>query len=296
MSGTSRHNTIFSNNVPDVASVPALDARLLQIHPVDLQHGLTKLTNDKFIVGREPSCDLMIAEGAVSRQHARFEKLDHGFQVTDLNSTNGTWVNGESVSQTMLQSGDRIRIGGRIFKFMATDQIEADYHEAVYMMITRDSLTGAWNKRYFIDMLDRELKRQTRKKLPLSLVMIDADHFKSINDQHGHLVGDEVLAELSRRIRQSIREEDIFARFGGEEFAIILAETDLKGAVIVAERCRSLISSTPFETASGPLEVSISCGIAVSNEQQTLTQTQLIKEADENLYKAKADGRDRIVG
>ena len=168
MHDTARNQTLHASSKP-VHAEPNLTGRILQIHPVDLETGLITFGEEPFIVGRDSNCDLTISEQAVSRQHVKFERTADGFMVTDLGSTNGTWVNGKNIETAILRSGNRIRIGGRIFKFIATDQLEAHYHQAVYSMITQDSLTNAWNKRYLLETLNRELKRRQRTGRALTL-------------------------------------------------------------------------------------------------------------------------------
>ena len=296
MSKITRHQTLQmeSNSSSDLYSESNFTGRILQIHPVDLDSGLITLGEKPFVIGREPGSDLMIGERAISRQHAKFEKSKEGFTVTDLGSTNGTWVNGEEIEVAQLRSGDRIRIGGRIFKFIATDQVEAQYHEAVYSMMTKDSLTQAWNKRYLLDVLGRELKRRERTGHPLSLLILDLDYFKKVNDTYGHLVGDELLRQSASRVRDVVREEDVFARFGGEEFCIVLSETSLEAARLCAQRCLSAIADTPFETAAGEIKCTVSIGIAEANKE--MTSQELIQLADENLYQAKEQGRNQFQG
>jgi two-component system chemotaxis family response regulator WspR len=144
-------------------------------------------------------------------------------------------------------------------------------------------------------MLDRELKRRQRSRNPLSLIMIDLDRFKKINDTHGHAVGDEVLVEFSNRIRTLIRAEDIFARYGGEEFVIILSDTASDEALLVAERWRHATEQTPFSTSAGPVTCTISLGLAVASEERPfVSSAELVKLADEMLYQSKENGRNRI--
>jgi predicted component of type VI protein secretion system len=171
MTDNVRHETICST--PKVSPAPPAsdyEGRLLQIHPVDLGSNLITIGEKPFVVGREDTCDLTVPEKAVSRRHTEIVKTPAGYVLNDLGSTNGTWVNESKTDTCLLKSGDRIRIGGRIFKFISTDQVEAQYLEAVYSMMTKDSLTGAWNKRYFKDMLSREMKRRARTRRPLSLL------------------------------------------------------------------------------------------------------------------------------
>ena len=161
----------------------------------------------------------------------------------------------------------------------------------------RDGLTGLYNHRYFQEILEREIKRARRYKKPLSLLMIDIDHFKKINDTYGHLHGDEVLKRLAQIFSESIRACDYAARYGGEEFSIILPETLLNGALNVAERLRQRVKNTPIVLADQEIRVTISIGLAAyENTQREITRSQLIALADKALYQSKMAGRDRVTG
>lgn len=267
----------------------------LQIHPLSITNHLIELSDSQIVVGREPSCGICIPDASVSRRHALIEKIDGGFSVTDLGSTNGTSVNEQPVNTSLLQAGDRVQFGSYIFKFLASNHIELQYHEAVYSMMTRDGLTGALNKRSFIDILGRDFQRSVHRNSPLSLILFDIDFFKKVNDTHGHLAGDEVLREVGRRISSVTACHDVFARYGGEEFAILMSETSVDHAVEIAQRCRLEIADRPFQTSVGPLAVTISAGVA---EVQLLTNIessdQLIQAADLKLYEAKHGGRNRV--
>ncbi len=268
---------------------------LLQIYPLSITNHLIELSDLRVVVGREPSCGISISDASVSRRHALIEKHDSGFMVTDLGSTNGTSVNERPISTSLLAAGDRIQFGNYIFKFLSSNHIELQYHEAVYSMMTRDGLTGALNKRSFIDILSRDFQRAVHRKSPLSLILLDIDFFKSVNDTHGHLAGDEVLREVGRRISSVTACHDVFARYGGEEFAILMSETAIDNAYEIAQRCRLAIAERPFETSVGPLPVTISAGIS---EVQLLasieSSDQLIQAADLKLYEAKHGGRNRV--
>lgn len=294
MSETARHQTIQTPPQNKRPGTGMEKGQLLQIHPVDLERGLITLDEKPLVVGREAGADLIVAEKAISRRHARFERTAAGFKITDLGSTNGTWVNEKRITMQLLMSGDRIRIGGRIFKFMSTDAVEAQYHEVVYSMMTKDSLTGAWNKRYLMDILTRELRRRQRTQRPLSMIMIDIDYFKQINDGHGHLVGDNILREVATRIGTAIRDEDIFARFGGEEFCVLLSDTTKEEALAVAERCRLAVFNKPFEIDSGVIDCTISSGIGFLTGDTKMTTEELLQEADDKLYLAKSLGRNQV--
>jgi len=163
-----------------------------------------------------------------------------------------------------------------------------------------DALTGAYNRRYLMEQLPRELERCRRYAYPLSVIMSDVDHFKEINDAHGHAAGDEVLQQFAARAQKSIRNNsDWVSRHGGEEFLIVLPETAHEGAMNVAEKIRSLISSTPFATRAGDAVVTASFGVAStgpSGPDIALKVDALIRIADECLYRSKLGGRDRTSG
>lgn len=281
--------------VPESNSVPLIP-KLLRIEPVEAGAGLHSVTSEIFTFGRDESCDILVADDSASRRHAKIVRKDSKWLIVDLGSTNGTWVNEESVQIQELASGDRIRIGRWTFKFFVEDNIEAHYHESVYQMMTQDELTGAWNKRYLLDLLDRELMRQQRSKEPLGLMMIDFDDFKQINDQFGHLVGDEVLAEFGRRVRVAIRTSDVFSRFGGDEFAIVVIDADREETEIAADRLLDSILDEPFPTAYGPLVCSVSIGFAVSIAKERVSRDALIAVADKKMYEAKKADGGRVVG
>jgi len=163
-----------------------------------------------------------------------------------------------------------------------------------------DALTGAYNRRYLMEQLPRECERCRRYGYPLSVLMCDLDHFKQVNDQRGHAAGDDVLQQFACRAQKFIRSNsDWIARYGGEEFLIVLPETSHDEGVIVAEKIRSLVASSPFSTRAGDAAVTVSFGIASTGPtgpDLTLTVDTLIRTADESLYRSKLAGRNRSTG
>jgi diguanylate cyclase (GGDEF)-like protein len=272
-------------------------ACLVMIYPPGPGMGKrTPLEAAQLVVGRGADSDLQLDRDSVSRKHARFMRHDGEWCVEDLGSTNGTFVGEEAVTsgRRSLKDGDLVKVGNFIFKFLTGGNVETAYHEEIYRMTIYDALTEAANKRYFVEFLDRELARCTRHKRPLSLVMFDIDHFKQINDQRGHLTGDHVLRELSKRIRGRIRRDELFARYGGEEFAVVLPEADRTSAMAFAEQVRQLVAREDFEFEGERFGVRVSLGVATTD---VITDPQaFIKIADDNLYKAKRQGRDRVIG
>lgn len=268
---------------------------LVQIHPLDIDRGPIELSNDRMTIGRSSHCDIRVCDDSVSRQHAEIRVIDQDCLILDLESTNGITVNGSRVQTHPLKSGDTIQIGGYVFRFLADDDLESQYHETVYSMMTRDGLTDTYNRRYLTEMLEREVVRCKRHARPLALTLIDVDYFKSVNDTYGHSVGDQVLRKLSARLQTNLRQDDLLARFGGEEFAIVQVEADMEHAATIAERCRVAIESEPFETTVGPVQVTISLGIAAPDHTALGSCEELLTAADERLYEAKNGGRNRTV-
>ena len=272
------------------------EACLVLIYPPGPDMGKRfALTRNEVVLGRGSDCDIQVDRDSVSRRHARVFRATDQWMVEDLQSTNGSYVNDVPVQNSLLRDADFLKIGAAIFKFLSGQGVEASYHEEIYRMTIVDGLTGAHNKRYFLEFLEREIARCARYRRPLSLLMLDIDHFKAINDQHGHLTGDFVLRELSRRLLGRVRREELLARYGGEEFAAVLPETDLSGARIFAEQVRRLVADTAFEYEGDRFNVSISVGLATV-EGEDVDPMAFIKRADDNLYRAKRDGRNRVIG
>ena len=273
------------------------DACLVHIYPTGPAMGTRyPLGTLELLLGRGDDCDIRIPDHSVSRKHVRIEPTAEGFFVTDLQSTNGTFVNDQQLgSSRLLQDGDYLRVGNCIYRYLAGGNIEAEYHEEIYRLTILDGLTQIHNRRYMIEFLEREAVRSQRHDQPLSVLILDIDRFKLLNDTYGHLCGDFVLRELAHRVREIVRKEDLFARYGGEEFALLLVETPLDEAAAVAERVRDLIARTPFRFESNALSLTVSIGVATTSGEPGLSPADLLKAADANLYAAKRGGRNRVV-
>jgi two-component system, cell cycle response regulator len=169
-------------------------------------------------------------------------------------------------------------------------------HQEAQRMAIMDGLTGIWNHRWFQIQFAQELDRAERFGRPFSLVVMDIDDFKAFNDTYGHQLGDFVLVELARRVRSVIRDVDMFARYGGEEFELLLSETDLAGGLKTAEKLRSVVADSPFESdlSPVPLKVTVSVGVASYPEAGT-DRPSIFKAADLAMYAAKAAGKNRVV-
>jgi diguanylate cyclase (GGDEF)-like protein len=258
-----------------------------------------RLRRTGMVIGRSPGADIRIPDDLVSREHARVEfgwnsgGQRPSFVIQDLKSTNRTFVNSNPVERAELQDGDRIQIGETVLKFVLLDEVEAKYHEEVRNRISYDQLTGLLTRESLFLALDMEMKRCLRYRLPLSVLMMDLDRFKSVNDTHGHLVGSQVLSGVGRVIRESIRTVDVSARYGGEEFLSYVAETTTAAALEVAERIRRAVESHVFSVDGRTVRLTISIGIAGCPEHGKNVKT-LVGRADRALYQAKGGGRNRV--
>jgi diguanylate cyclase (GGDEF)-like protein len=246
-------------------------------------------------IGRSTSCDVSLPEAlSVSRRHARLRFKGPNVTLEDLGSTNGTYVNDEQITRvTTLRSGDRFQVGTVHFKFLQEFDVEHAYYETLYQLAVRDGLTEIFNKRKFGEELEREFQRSIRYARPLSLILFDLDHFKAVNDTHGHLCGDHVLQEAARLVARYLRPEQTLARVGGEEFAVLSPEMDAAGALQMAEKIRRQIEVTRFVFAGVPLSVTCSFGVAERRPSMKASQ-ELFEAADRALYRAKGEGRNCV--
>jgi two-component system, cell cycle response regulator len=276
-------------------SITNRNACLVHIYPTGPGMGTRyTLADSPVVIGRGGDCDIRINDHSVSRRHARIQPGAEGYYAVDLQSTNGTFVNDQPASMYKLKDGDYLRAGNCIYRFLTGGNVETEYHEEIYRLTIIDALTDVHNKRYLMEFLDRELARSGRYERPLSLVMIDIDRFRTINESHGHLGGDFTLRELAARIKGNIRKEELFARYGGEEFAVVLPETNREGAMALSERIRAVIDEQPFRYEDKTYSVTISLGVAITSGDASMTPMKLLQAADDKLYQAKNEGRNRV--
>jgi len=258
---------------------------------------LVSLEHEETLVGRSSDCTLWIEDGAISRRHFMVSLRGKEAFISDLGSTNGTLVNGERIlKQKKLEDGDKIQISREtILEFTYLDKTRQISEKKRYEMGTTDPVTGTFNKRYFLDRLHEEFSFAKRSKRELSLMIFDIDFFKKLNDNHGHLAGDFVLQKLGQLIAKTIRAHDIFCRYGGEEFVILMRDTSAQNAVNLADRLRKIVADQQFMYENKLLPVTISCGVSIVAEHLN-TENDFVAEADGYLYKAKESGRNRVCG
>lgn len=284
-----------------------------------------------YLIGRASACDVVIDDIYVSRKHASLELSDGVVTLTDLGSTNGTWYEGRRIDRAVLRSNSSFRIADNNLSIRTSsendgrkrtdagdtmlfekqlaalleisddpelsrgiDVLRRLYNkkkEKLSELASRDGLTGLYNRRHFDGKIAEEVSRAARYGRELSLLMVDIDHFKAVNDRYGHQKGDEVLAAVAETLRASLRGTDIVCRYGGEEIAVLLPETSADNAARIAELCRAKIEAATMNS----LGVGVTVSIGVSSYAAGDTAELLVKAADGALYKAKEGGRNRVV-
>ena len=255
-----------------------------------------KISGSPLVIGRATTADLCINEPSVSRMHARIERQvvegETGYALSDLDSSNGTFVNEKPARETPLRNGDRIRLGEVVLKFVQEDELDARFHQQVHRLIHYDQLTGLLTMETFRRRLEARI-RQTEPERPFTLAMTDLDGLKTVNDTHGHLAGRMVVREMGVIIRQVLRRDDLAALYGGDETVLLIESATLEKACEFAEQLRAAIAAREFEHAGHTFHVTISQGLAEWPRHGAMTE-ELIAAADRALYAAKEAGRNRV--
>jgi two-component system, cell cycle response regulator len=251
-------------------------------------------------IGRGTEADVWVEDAGVSREHALVTcRSDGAYWVEDLESTNGTFVAGERVKMRELKSGDRLQLGpSLVLRFAVTDDAEEELQRRLYESSTKDALTRAFNRKYFTERLVAEVAHSRRHRVKLSVLMLDVDEFKKVNDTYGHLVGDMVLRMVAAAIARLIRVEDLLARYGGEEFVILARSTGRSDAAILGERVREAVAAVEVPIGDGdpPLSVTISIGVStLADAGPEAGPDELLGLADKRMYMAKEQGRNRVI-
>ena len=253
------------------------------------------LDSSSVIIGRSPQANIVITDSTISREHARCVQVGTRIEIEDINSSNGSFVNDSKIQgRVPLRDGDIVRLGSVLFKFFAHDNVENIFHDKIYRMATIDGGTQIFNRKYLMETLDSEFKISKTYGRPLTLIYYDLDFFKKVNDQHGHSAGDHILKESSQMVKTCIRKDDIFGRVGGEEFAIILPNTNARTAYELAERIRKLISEHIFKHGSNKIKQTVSLGVS-ENRGQFNDFKSLLDDADKKLYHSKSTGRNIVT-
>jgi two-component system cell cycle response regulator len=254
-----------------------------------------RLDGDRAVLGRGDKVHLRLIDDGISREHAQILRQEGQLVLEDLGSTNGTYCNGERVQRHVLAEGDKILLGSTtILKFSYQDRLDEMFQRQMSESALRDGLTRAFNKRYFSERIDSEFQYANRHRTPLSLVFIDIDHFKKINDLHGHPAGDHVLTQLATLLMSMLGEDEVLARYGGEEFAIVARGSECEAAAALSERMRAAVAAHPFTHAGAAIPVTVSIGVASAPAPGLSSAAELVARADETMYAAKRAGRNRV--
>jgi diguanylate cyclase (GGDEF)-like protein len=249
------------------------------------------------VLGRHPSCSFVIEDASVSRHHARISRAGDSYEIEDLGSRNGTFVQNQRVERATLKEGDVVRVGSRAsFRLTVADAAHEALLRRLYESGTRDPLTGAYNRRHLTERLSHELAYATRHGTDVSVILLDVDHFKRVNDELGHPFGDAALMHLVHVALRTLRAEDLLARYGGEEFVVVLRGSGTEAAVIAAERIRQSLAKSPVLADGLSRSLTVSAGCAALSECPGRNASELFAKADERLYTAKHGGRNRVVG
>jgi diguanylate cyclase (GGDEF)-like protein len=252
------------------------------------------------VIGRRADAEVFIHDDGVSRRHASIVAEQDDALLKDLGSQNGTYVEGRRISEVRLRDGQRFQLGAHTtLKFVYSDDLEAEYQRRLAQGALMEPLTGLHNRRYFMERLASELAAAQRHGRALSLLLVDVDHFKRVNDSRGHAAGDEALRMLARVLQGAVRKEDVVARFGGEEFVVLARETSLSGAHALAERVRRAVERSRCSFERQEIAITVSIGVTVSQGltafERGRTEQQLLEAADRALYRAKRLGRNTVV-
>jgi diguanylate cyclase (GGDEF)-like protein len=299
----------WAEEVTSIGRVPSpVEGQKIEVRPRDLAT-LTVVTgprigeiftmvSEETVIGRAAGCGIQIDDPGISRRHAKIIRQSLATCVVqDLESRNGTFVNGDRVSSARLAEGDRLGIGDTIvLRFALTDEAEERHLRGLYESTVLDSLTGVFNRKHFNERLKAEIAYAKRHGTALSLLMIDFDHFKKVNDTLGHLAGDHVLRTVAAVVKRTLRVEDVFSRYGGEEFTIIARGADVEHSQPLAERVRTTVQTATIEYEGTPIPVTISIGIAsLACCTREGSVDEMVSIADKRLYLAKEAGRNRCV-
>jgi diguanylate cyclase (GGDEF)-like protein len=286
--------------VPRFPSASARHAYLLVLAGPQFGEIFPLPSDREILLGRRDDADVAIRDDGVSRRHATIRVEGEGALVTDLESANGTYVDGRRVPEARVRDGARIQVGGQTtLKFIWADELDARYQMKLAEGALQDPLTGLYNRRHLDERLAAELAAAQRHGRPVSLLMVDVDHFKAVNDVHGHLAGDEALKMVAFVLRGAVRKEDVLARYGGEEFVVVARETALDGARALGERIRRAVERSHCAWQGRELGVTVSIGVTVSVGLTEFipgrSEREVLEAADRALYLAKEQGRNRVV-
>lgn len=271
-----------------------LRPHLIVLYP-QTQFKQIPLEKGTITLGRGQDADVKLDDELVSRKHCTITFDGKNVTVMDLNSTNGTFVDGNPITSTVLDSDNRLQLGKMVLKVEFKDKSEEAFDRALYEAATMDPLTKISNRRNFFDRSLGELALARRNNYFVHTIMVDADHFKRVNDTWGHQCGDMVLKEVARILNEEKRESDLLARYGGEEFLLMQVGIGPEDAKKSAERLRMAVERHRFSWKDTIIPVTISLGLCSKQGNEIPKIEDMIAECDRLLYIAKENGRNQVA-
>ncbi len=293
-----------------VSPVQAEDEEETQVHPpppmfLIVVHGGTtgamlRIEGRETTLGRSLENGHQFPDPTVSRRHAVIVHDDEGLAwLTDLGSSNGTFIDGKRLAPAVavrIEDGARLQLGvSTVLKYVSLNAREESFQREMFERSVRDNLTGLYNRGYFMEQIAASCERNRLRNLGTALLMVDVDHFKRVNDAHGHDAGDAVLREVARTLREATRSEDLVARYGGEEFVLAIPIASVDQGWERADQVRRQLAGRSIRAGRKELRVTASIGVSCGTATRPRTVKALIATADVALYEAKRTGRDRVV-
>lgn len=285
---------------PDSRTGGIVSVTVIEGEEVDFARTVSFRKTGRVRIGRSSENDVVLHDQKVSNIHAELMITETGpdtkeMELRDLDSTNGSYHNDRKITRTLLEHGDKVRLGGTVLLLSLSDRVESAYHSRLFEMAIRDTQTGLYNRRYLLQTLKNTFTVVKRNRRDLGLIIIDIDDFKQINDNFGHVAGDEYLRIVGGVLKNSLREQDVCGRYGGEEFILLLPETGPVGTRRVGEKIRSRVEQLKVPFRNREMRTTISGGIACYHSSVPSSED-LIARADRALYQAKYQGKNRVCG
>ena len=265
---------------------------LLVVHGDETGRRYRLNPEDVLTLGRSADATIVINDNRISGIHCKVVRTAAGVHVEDNNSRNGTYIDDRRIDKAPLNMNGQLRLGRTVMRLEMKSDEEIAREEELFKAATTDPLTRIPNRRWFTERATDEIEFSRRHQRPLCVVMLDVDHFKKINDTYGHPIGDLVLSALAGVLHEQKRTEDLLCRYGGEEFILLLRETQLPQAEVFCNRLRTAVESFAFRWGEVKVLVTVSMGVAAYRTDDALES--LIRRADEALYGAKQNGRNRV--
>lgn len=267
---------------------------LCVVNPVHANLRVRLQVNQRLVVGRDHNADLVLDSDRVSRQHCLVGMNSDGqFYVEDLGSTNGTRVDGEKVTTTVITPASRLSVDAFQLKIEYKHAEEIAHEQQLLKAATSDALTGIANRAWFFEQANNIVSQARISGQDVSIIMLDIDKFKTINDLYGHPTGDSVIRGVAKVLEESIRQQDVIARYGGEEFVVCLPGNDLESGFEFCERVRKQVEKVSFRFSNQTFKVTISLGLCTHSMNEFNSVNKLVALADKALYLSKENGRNR---